>query len=62
MSKSDRAVLTDEELEIVSGGGLVDPSNPTPWCGAPRPVSGGGLGEPADPVLRCGTHPHVVLH
>lgn len=55
MSKSEREcapeVLTDEQLEIVSGGALV----------ISAPVANGGLGE-LDPALapRCGTHPGVI--
>ena len=63
MSKCEReftpVILTDEQLEIVSGGG--DSTNPEPWCGAPRPVFGkGGVGETPDPMARCGNL-HVVV-
>jgi hypothetical protein len=58
MSNSERAyttpaVLTEQQLEIVSAGGFNPPS-----CGTPLPVHGsGGLGNPGSPNVPCGTHP-----
>jgi hypothetical protein len=49
--------LTDEQLEIVSGGGFVDFINGVPWCGTHPPVSGGGGWGPGSPNVPCGTHP-----
>ena len=59
MSKSEREctpqVLTDEQLEKVSGGEFV--SNVPLVISAPVE---GGLGEIPDPALRCGAHPGVI--
>lgn len=59
MSKSERErtpeVLTDEQLEKVSGGAFV--SNVPLVISAPVE---GGVGESPDPGVRCGTHPGVI--
>ena len=63
MSNSNRecnaVALTDDQLDIVSGGG--DSFNNAPWCGSPIHI-GGGVGETPDPDARCGKYPIVLGH